>query len=330
MLDALEQAKAAGRRYAMAHCTKHADATSSLMVFVDGWAKCLAGCFQQRQRPLTDFYPEVGGVVATSTRTHEEQQALFEDRETRVKSLTAVLSWLLDREQVLRDAIGSTHIGGETAWWLTSRGLDPSAVYRWVVDGTDASARALHARFDDHVLVKAGLLSEESGKLCFGPGRRALLIYRDSAGAPTWMQAAATVSRDRLVGPKYRNPSGTPPAVFGADTVANKAVVVVCEGAVDALSVLQHGVGAAGLPSVPVDQVGAVAFPGVGNVSTQAVQAVVELAPKAEYLVATDPDPAGDRAAVRIGAILARKGVSYRRWRPAGGDINDTLRNNAA
>lgn len=313
----------------MVHCTKHADATSSLMVFVDGWAKCMAGCFEQKQRPLADFYPEVAGVVVAATRTRSEQQALFEDRTGRVKSLTAVLSWVLDREQVLRDAIGGAHIGGETAWWLKSRGLVPDDVARWVVDGTDGLGRALHTRFDEHVLVRAGLLSEETGKLCFGPNRRALLIYRDSSGSPVWMQAAATISRDRLIGPKYRNPSGVPPAPFGADTVAGKAIVVICEGVVDALTILQDGVEAAGVADVGVDHVGALAFPGVATVSPQSVEAVTSLAPNADYLVATDPDPAGDRAAVRIGAILDEIGVSHRRWRPVGGDLNDTLKRTA-
>jgi hypothetical protein len=302
------------------HCPLHDDRRESLLVWVDTLvAKCLAGCNGGRMLPINAFYD---GIAIEKTG-NAPSIAQRRNAVTRCQQdLRAVLGYIVSTEEALRQAGNRSRIDGEVAVWLESRGLSAEIVSRWVFCGSDGLEMRLRGRFGERMLTSAGLLSS-TGRVLFGPGRRPSLVCRDPAGAPVWAQLAATTAHGR-VRAKYLSPGVVPVEPFGLDTVAGKRTVVVTEGIVDALTVLQYGEWDGDGVHTPAAEIGVVGLCGVAAPMSRAMSLAVRLAGRgARYVVATDPDAAGDGAADRIFRELHKLGAkNCCRWRLAG-DLNE-------
>jgi 5S rRNA maturation endonuclease (ribonuclease M5) len=101
--------------------------------------------------------------------------------------------------------------------------------------------------------------------------------------------------------------------------LASPPIVLICEGGTDTL--------AASLlcaPHVPR------AILGVGS-GAWTEEHAEQIPPHAEVVIATDPDPAGDKYAERIEATLQGRGLSMRvRRANLSADVRDTLTRRAA
>jgi len=306
----LEEAKAAGRRYVLTACPGHDDRKSSLMVFVDGRAKCLAGCHEGQQRPITDFWSEwQGGGDAPQRQPRINPQRTQAERHYR--EVIGFVDWLVETRRRLR---GSSLFTGEVRAWLQERCLSESVVSRWVLPIDDETLRLVHKRF--------GIQDLRGYALRGGPGHRALLICRDASGNPIWHQLVATTEAARERGPKYTNPGGVSPKPFGWDTLPGAAVVVVTEGTVDALSALDPRLRSR--ITRHQGKLGVLAIPGVANAKESVFTEALRLAPKARWVVACDADQAGESAARRVETILKRhRAQSITRWRPSLPGVKD-------
>ncbi len=315
----IRKAVASGQRTVCVTCPDHDDEHPSLLVTIEtGMAHCLAGCRDGRWFPISAFYSEIGiptKKVLTTSRPRTQGE----------RDLREVLAYLVSTEESLRVAGGHLRYGNEVLGWLHQRGLSPEIVSPWVFDLSARVEKRIRARFGDELLRSAGLLG--SNKPIFGKGRQALLVCRDERGRPIGAQIAATTqfARDRA---KYLSPGGITPVPFGLDTVPQRNHIVITEGIVDALSVIQDGVWKGDELVIPSDptKVGVVGICGVAAPIAGALRRVVRLAaPGARFIVATDPDVAGDAAAKRIRSLLLREGVRLvSRWRD-GDDLNACL-----
>lgn len=328
-----------GRGVVMARCPFHEDGRASLVLAsrINRW-RCLAGCYGGRwQSPVALFTNRTG-------QSQAELMALLDDagarpvarvtsvvvprsRTTEVAALEAVLGFICEREDLLRSGAGVA-FGEVGSAWLSSRGLDPAVVAPFVYEVGEDVVRVVRARFFDHVLERAGLM--QRGRLCFGAGREVMLVYRDGGGRPTWCQFVATSARAIARGPKYLGPVGVSPAPFVEGALSAARRVVICEGAVDALSLVVART--TEVPSTSLRRLvrtgRSVAVIGVPGALSFKSEWFADIAADAEILIATDPDDAGDVSARELVAVLGRLGHKHdrvTRWRPEGGDLNDLL-----
>lgn len=318
-----------GRRTVCLACPEHDDQRPSLLVVLEtGMAHCLAGCREGRWYPLRAFYPEAKMTMGAGSKGSGGVQCRphVPSSSRRGQELLAVLHYLVDTEEALRTAGGHTRLEGEVGNWLSSRGLVPARVAHWVFRFDRALEDRLVARFGMEYLQQGGLFGP-SGRPLAGAGRRALLVGRGVDGNPVGVQVASTSDRAREKA-KYLSPGGASPAPFGLDTVSGRSCIVVTEGIVDALSVLQDGLwrGEKQVLFPDSERVGVVGICGVGVPVAPTLKQVLKLAPKASFVVATDPDPAGEQAAVRIRDLLIRVGGRrVLRWRGED-DVNECMR----
>jgi hypothetical protein len=178
----------------------------------------------------------------------------------------------------------------------------------------------LERRFDTPTLRRAGVLTEQDKALLYR--RDALIIFRDPDGRPVWAQGFFTTPPaprpDGTRPVKYLGLSWPAPWPFGAEHAAvGGRRLVVCEGAIDALSVRGHlDIPSIGLPG---------AKPWVPKSWAKLLQRWQRL------VLAHDPDPAGDGGAGYFVEAIERHGLRWRysRWAApwAGADLNDSLRN---
>ena len=315
----IASARARGARTVCVLCPDHNDHRPSLLVSLRTMrARCYALCRGGGWFPLSDFYD---GLSMAADEPHRAVPRPRIHQSQRERAFRCVMQYLVSTESQLRVAGASTRLDGECGNWLTQRGLDAECVAPWVFSLSSDVERRLRARFGEDVLKMSGLVAN-SGRAIFGPGHRALLVCRGERGDVIGAQIAATTVAGRSWA-KYASPAGIPPAPFGLDTVSGKALVVVAEGIVDALSVIQEGIWTHDGDHIPPHSLGVVGLCGVGAPISQALRTAVRLAaPGAKFVVAMDPDDAGDRAASLIRSELALRGVrSVARWRGAG-DLN--------
>lgn len=315
------QARAGGRRSVPVHCPLHDDRRESLLVYVDTLvAKCLAGCNGAQPLPISAFYDGIAIEKTGNAPSIAQRRNVV----TRCQQdLRAVLGYIVSTEEALRQAGNRSRLDGEVAAWLESRGLSAKIVSRWVFCGSDGLEMRLRGRFGERMLTSAGLLSS-TGRMLFGPGRRPILVCRDQTGAPVWAQMAATTEYGRARA-KYLSPGVVPVEPFGLDTLVGKRTVVITEGIVDALTVLQYGEWGGDGVHTPAAEIGVVGLCGVSEaLMVRAMSVAVRVAGRgARYVVATDPDAAGDGAADRTLRELHKLGVkNCSRWRLAG-DLNE-------
>lgn len=327
------------RGVVMARCPFHEDGRASLVLAsrINRW-RCLAGCYGGGwQSPVALFTNRTGRPGADleamlddigSRPVERAMSALVpRSRTAEVGALEAVLSFVCGREDLLRSGAGLA-FGEVGSAWLCSRGLDPSSVAPFVYEVGADVVRVVRARFFDHVLERAGLM--QRGRLCFGADREVMLVYRDGGGRPTWCQFVATSARTIARGPKYLGPIGVSPAPFVEGELAAAQRVVICEGAVDALSLVTARTCEVGSSSLRrlVRTGRRVAVIGVPGALSFKAEWFADIAADAEILIATDPDDAGDVSAKELVTVLGRLGHKrgrVTRWRPEGGDLNDLL-----
>ncbi|MHB1783568.1 MAG: toprim domain-containing protein, partial [Acidimicrobiales bacterium] len=298
----------ARRGVAMARCPFHEDGRASLVLAsrINRW-RCLAGCYggawqspvalftNRTGRPEADLEAMLGDIGAEPVE-RAIPALMPRSRTGEVVALEAVLSFICGREDLLRSGAGVT-FGEVGSTWLSSRGLDPVAVAPFVYEVGADVVRVVRARFFDHVLERAGLM--QRGRLCFGADREVMLVYRDGGGRPTWCQFVATSARAIARGPKYLGPIGVSPAPFVEGALGAARRVVICEGAVDALSLVVARTSEVRSSSLRrlVRTGRSVAVLGVPGALSFKAEWFADIAADAEILIATDPDDAGDVSA---------------------------------
>lgn len=315
-------------------CPLHADSRPSLLVASRHQRiKCAAGCFGgQWIDPLTLFLAmgvdrkDAVGLAARSSAGGPGSVGprISSGRVTATdasrEALARVLGFL-DRRTRMRDKVlGASHWDPAVASWARARGYDLDVVGPWLAELDGPARRALRARFPRESLVLAGLCYE-NGRWAVGPAYGLCFVYRGRSGAPMWTQAVA-LTADARARCKYKNPIGIAPVAFGCDTVTDATrVVVVTEGVTDALSVLQHQEypSTGGRLCRAPGRVGVIGLAGVEQRSTDWLGLLTR---RHQVLVAFDRDDAGDAGAERLLALLEKRGLSARRWRPDGGDLN--------
>ncbi|HET8626913.1 MAG TPA: primase-helicase zinc-binding domain-containing protein, partial [Thermomicrobiales bacterium] len=160
--------------------------------------------------------------------------------------------------------------------WLQGRGLRDDTLRAWRVGFHPADA------WDDP--ARWGL---DRGPMVRLP--RGVVLPWFAAGELWHVKVRRAAGR-----PKYVAIAGGRPVLFGADTLAGRAVGVLAEGEFDALLLWQ----AAG------DLVGVATLGGCG--ATPGPRALGHLLPVARLLVAYDADAPGERGAARLAALSAR------------------------
>ncbi len=186
--------------------------------------------------------------------------------------------------------------GGKALAWLTNvRGLTPETVRKAGLGYNSAD------RYE----------ARESWGLA--PGKR--LWLPRGVVIPWWIGGElwrVNIRRPRGE-PKYIQPTGGGPGLYGADSVKAGQPAMLLEGEISALTVQQH----AG------DLVAAVATGSTGGARRARWLAVLALAER--VLVTFDADAAGDKAATYWLGVLPKS----RRWRPLWSDTNDMARDGA-
>jgi DNA primase len=172
------------------------------------------------------------------------------------------------------------------------------------IDDYAQVSESLKARFTSDELKFSGLFNEK-GHLRFYKHR--LLIPYLIDGEARYFQARAMDPETR---PKELNPSGPVPFPYNIHAVSGSAIVYLCEGAIDTLTLIENGFPAAGAP-------GAMSF-------------------KPEWLSffrgkrvfsVLDNDKAGRAGNRRLKAIFAKAGIPFSVIDiPEGRDINDIFR----
>lgn len=133
-------------------------------------------------------------------------------------------------------------------------------------------------------------------------------------GETRWWQDRAVYSDDRR--PKWLNPSGVARLPYAVDLhhaledAETDGRVIVVEGPADVIALWHLGIDAA-----------VIGLPG-----TEGVHRWAPMFAGLDVLVVTDPDPAGDKAAADLAAILPERGARTARLRPPGVDVDDWRR----
>lgn len=169
------------------------------------------------------------------------------------------------------------------------------------INNYEAVSDRLADRFGVELLRKTGLFNAKGH---FRFYRHVLLIPYYFEGQPLWLQARAI---DPAVTPKELNLGGPIPAPYNLDGIKDSAVVYLCEGAIDTLTLIEQGYPAAGIPGARNFKPGWVAlFKGKRIFS------------------AFDADPAGRAGNERMAALFAAAGIPFSVLPiPEGHDIND-------
>lgn len=194
-------------------------------------------------------------------------------------------------------------------WYLQNRGINPGLAelmgVREIVDRFKLKEQLL-ATFGADVLKKAGILSV-NGNLLFAH-HPLLFIYYDG-DAPVYIQARTL---DPANSQKELKPVGRPcPVPYNVNTLrAGFGEVWICEGCIDALSALQLGHAAVGVPGVRAFHPAWVKlFRGIADVR-----------------IMFDNDAAGQEAAQTLHRRFRREGIAARIFTPpVGKDVNDFL-----
>jgi DNA primase len=193
--------------------------------------------------------------------------------------------------------------------YLLGRRIDPVLAagvgVREVLDAPSVWG-GLRSRFGDETLRSAGLASR-AGDFLFA--RHRLLFFYLDAAEPAFVQARDFTGASAA---KELRPSGVPcPAPFNRDVLRGPPDVVhVCEGCIDALSALQLGLPAVGVPGVQSFREEWFAlFRGVREVR-----------------VLFDDDEAGRRQGAELRARFRLRGFRADAFHtPRGKDVNDFL-----
>jgi hypothetical protein len=319
---AIAAARAAGKEKVLLPCPGHDDRHPSFVVSTTKpIGLCYARCHGTKWVPITKFLPQIDlsiwGEDAGAAKRGGGPGAVRSHRANVL--LKEALALLVSTEDALRRGSSSLRLPEEALAWIRSRGLRPRAVAPWVYHVGRFQRELLRLSYAPSELEEAGLFAR--GRWFF-EGGVALLVARDEHGRPTWCQL---VSRRRSSGAKYLSPRGSALGTpFGLDTLRDARSVVLAEGVVDALSVVDaHGI--PGGPRLP----GPVGVLGVAGVH-QWRPGVAELVAKTKatkVVVAFDADDAGQQAAERAMRDLRRVGVRAQRFSPTGGakDLNDLL-----
>jgi len=178
-----------------------------------------------------------------------------------------------------------------------------------MVGNYQAMESAMLRRFSLHELQEAGLFSQR-GHLRY---YRHCLIFpywriQDGEVQVFWLQARAM---DSTVEPKELSHKGPAPFPFNVHLLDQKpGVLYLCEGAIDALSMVQNGLDAVGVPGVSAFR-----------------QEWVPLFQNKMVYVAFDADTAGEKGAQRVLQLFAQSGIEARRIQiPKGGnDVNESF-----
>jgi len=135
---------------------------------------------------------------------------------------------------------------------------------------------------------------------------RGIVIPCLVGGAPHYVKVRRPVPP--LSGAKYQQVAGGRPALYGVDNLAGQAAVVICEGELDALLLWQEARDLADVVAI-------------GSASTRPDPlTLLPLVGAERWLVATDVDAAGERAAMAWGEYSARV---TRLRPPQGNDVTD-------
>lgn len=178
-----------------------------------------------------------------------------------------------------------------------------------MVGNYQAMESAMLRRFSLHELQDAGLFSQR-GHLRY---YRHCLIFpywniQDGEVQVFWLQARAV---DRSVEPKELSHKGPAPFPFNVHLLNQKpGVVYLCEGAIDAMSMVQNGLDAVGIPGVSAFR-----------------QEWIPFFKNKMVYVAFDADNAGEKGAERVLQLFSQSGIEARRIQiPRGGnDVNESF-----
>ncbi|MCL2283778.1 MAG: toprim domain-containing protein [Fibromonadales bacterium] len=193
-----------------------------------------------------------------------------------------------------------------TGWWLAGRGIYKPTWDKMLlrcIDDYSLVSRKLLEKYSLDDLQIGGLFNSY-GKLRYG--RRPLIIpYIDEKNRPFYFQARAI---DKDIKPKELNFQGTIPFPFNKAALDGEhGIVYLCEGAIDALTLLERGFNAVGIP-------------GVNTFKPE----WVSLFKNKKVILCLDNDEAGRAGEARISALLKGAGLETRSFRllPEGEDIN--------
>ncbi len=159
----------------------------------------------------------------------------------------------------------------------------------------------LEKEFDLELLQAAGLFNDKD-HLRFYKHRLIVPYYQEKT--VKYFQARAI---DSLVVPKELNPSGTIPIPYNIDAVKTSALVYLCEGVVDTITLIEQGFPAVGVP-------------GANNFKPE----WAEYFEGKRVFSVFDADKAGHAGNERLKALFASKNIYFDIIKiPEGTDIND-------
>jgi DNA primase len=238
--DALHVYDGAGRG---AHCFSCAETLDAIALVT----QTLRIDFRPAVRWLADEfgYAPIESAPANAERSRRARKMRERKREAEraEKRRTREIA-LGSAREVWRELWDRTPLGPAGREYLAGRGLDPEMCEHVGIGSVESPARwsAVREHFDDDRLAIAGLLGANERGAYPVPWRSPFLII------PFWGEDGLDIIRFRdLTGdaPKYMSPLGWSPTVpylsWGSYTVerAGKTTLFVCEGELNALSVLQ-------------------------------------------------------------------------------------------
>jgi len=213
------------------------------------------------------------------------------------------------KEKILLDflrLLSPIPLNKPAAWWLAKRHIYKPVwdkVLLRLIDDYHRVSRELLAKHSLEDLQFAGLFNSQ-GNMRYG--RHPLIIpYVDEQRRPFFFQARAI---DKNVTPKELNFQGTIPFPYNREALDVKpGTIFLCEGAIDTLTLLGHGLSAVGIP-------------GANSFKPE----WVELFKNKKVILCLDNDAAGRAAEERITALLQGAGLETSSFGllPEGEDIN--------
>ncbi|MBL8029407.1 MAG: toprim domain-containing protein [Fibrobacteres bacterium] len=164
-----------------------------------------------------------------------------------------------------------------------------------------AVSDALSAKFSKEQLIESGLFNEK-GNLRFYQHKLLFPYYQN--GIPVYLQARAL---DNTIVPKELNLRGAIPCPYNHDQLIRSPIIYLCEGVIDALTVIEHG-----FP--------AIAIPGAGSFKNE----WLSLFKGKRVYSLLDADIAGKAANERLKALFSTAEIDFSILPiPEGFDIND-------